>query len=250
MPFWKFQNKPATETEPESIELLIEGNIVDDADAWIYEWFGMPAATPNAFKDELVKYKGKDITVRINSYGGSVWAAAGMYNALIDHKATGGKVTTRTDQKAMSAATIPFMAGDTRLMGAVDIFMIHNPLTEVYGYASDLRKTADVLDEVKETIINAYQIGTGRSRQKISQLMDDESYMSAKTAIKEGFATGIVADTSQSAGEITDFAFNRHKILNSTTDAMKRIVALQKPPQNEPNELEKAKATLALEIEL
>ncbi len=250
MRFWNFINKAATETEPESIELQIEGDIVDDDDAWIYEWYGMKAATPNAFKAALAEHAGKNITVRINSYGGSVWAAAGMYNALVDHKKTGSKITTRTDQKAMSAATIPFMAGDDRVMGAVDIFMIHNPLTEVYGYASDLRKTADVLDEVKETIVNAYQIGTGRSRAKISQLMDDETYMSAKTAIREGFATGVVSDEKQSGLDVTDFAFSRHKILNSTGDAFKRIMALQKEPNNEPQEIEVLKAKLALEIEL
>jgi ATP-dependent Clp protease protease subunit len=172
-----------------------------------------------------------------------------MYNALVDHKATGGKVTTRTDQKAMSAATIPYMAGEVRLMGAVDIFMTHNPLTEVYGYASDLRKTADVLDEVKETIINAYQIGTGRSRAKISQLMDDETYMSAKTAIKEGFATGLVEQMSEASSEVSDFSFNRAKILNSTGDAMKRMVALQKlHPQNDPpDSVDVLKAKLALQ---
>jgi ATP-dependent Clp protease, protease subunit len=249
---WKFTNKAATETEPEQTELLIEGDIIDDEDAFLYEFFGIKAASANAFKTELAAYKGKDIAVRINSYGGSVWAAAGMYNALIDHKKTGGKVTTRTDQKAMSAATIPYMAGDVRLMGPVDIFMIHNPLTEVYGYASDLRKTADVLDEVKETIVNAYQIGTGRSRAKLSQLMDDETYMSAKTAINDGFATGMItaAQTGDAAPAVADFSFNRSKILNSTMTALKRAVALCKPPDPPPNNTAHLKARMALEIEI
>jgi len=252
--FWNFTEKPANESEPEFVELQIKGDIVDDEDVWIYELFGMKSASPNAFRDELAKYKGKDITVRINSYGGSVWAAAGMYNALVDHKKTGGKILTRTDEKAMSAATIPFMAGDVRQMGAVDIFMIHNPLTEVYGYASDLRKTADVLDEVKETIVNAYQIGTGRSRAKISQLMDEETYMNAKTANKEGFVTEMIGETTEKA-EIVDFTFNRSRILNSSSEAMKRMVAIQKPntgnqPPGNEHDTTLIKAKLALEIEM
>lgn len=249
MPFWKFINKAATETEPEAVELEIKGDIIDDGDEWVYEWFGIEATAPNAFRAALKEYAGKDITVRINSYGGSVWAAAGMYNALIDHKKTGGKVTTRTDQKAMSAATIPYMAGDVRLMGAVDMLMIHNPLTEVYGYASDLRKIADVLDEVKETIINAYSV-TGRSRAKLSELMDAETYMSAKTAIKDGFATGMVDESAAAPLNVSDMSFNRAAILNSTGDALKRIVALQKPPPASPPDTSKPKALLALEIEI
>jgi ATP-dependent Clp protease protease subunit len=242
---WKFLNKAATETEPESAELLIEGDIIDDEDTWLYEWFGIKATSPNAFKAALAELRGKDITVRINSYGGSVWAAAGMYNALIDHKETGGKITARTDQKAMSAATIPYMAGGIRLMGAVDILMIHNPLTGVYGYASDLRKAAGVLDEVKETIINAYQIGTGRSRDKISRLMDGETYMGAKKAIEENFATGMI-EATDGQPTVSDFMYDRRAVLDSTGDALKRMVALARssPPIDA---VSIAKAKLALE---
>lgn len=193
MPFWKFITKnQAADDHEEEVELRIEGDIVDDDYAWLYEWFGIKATSPNAFREELKQYKGKNITVWIDSYGGSVFAAAGIYNALMEHKKTGAKVIAKVDGKAMSAATIPFMAGDERLMSPMSIFMMHNPLTEVYGYASDLRKAADVLDEVKETLINAYQLATGRSRAKISAMMDDETYMSARTAIKEGFATGML----------------------------------------------------------
>jgi len=256
--FWNFIRNAATETEPESAELRIEGEIVDDDDVWIYEWYGIKAAAPNAFRDELEKLAGIDITVTINSYGGNVFAAAGFYNALVDHKKTGAKVTTRTDQKAMSAATIPFMAGDERLIGPADMLMVHNPLTEVYGYASDLRKVADMLDEVKEAIINAYEIGTGKDREAISRMMDDETYMSASAAIKEGFATGLIP--GKASGEnVINLAFHRGDILNSTTEAVKRIAAIkaphwgQPPPKDEPTDdqnLKMAKARLALETEL
>ncbi len=236
MRFWSFVRNAATETQPEHAELRIEGDIVDNEDAWIYEWFGIPAASPNAFKNELAQYAGLPITVWIDSYGGSVFAAAGIYNAL---KAHDGTVTVKIDGKAMSAATVIAMAGDELLMSPVAIMMIHNPLTEVYGYASDLRKLADVLDEVKETIINAYQLKTGRPRNKISAMMDDEEYMSAKKAIKEGFADGMLYEDS--AVKPIEMAFNRGAILGSSTDAFKRIVALQKsePPPMSGAEKEK-----------
>jgi hypothetical protein len=115
------------------------------------------------------------------------------------------------------------MAGDERYMSPVAIYMMHNPLTEARGYASDLRKTADVLDVVKETILNAYQLGSGRSRDEISSMMDDETYMSAKTAVKEGFATGILYSTSSEGQVDPVFNFSRNLILNSASETMRRV---------------------------
>jgi ATP-dependent Clp protease protease subunit len=170
-----------------------------------------------------------------------VYAATGIYNALKEHK---GNVTVKIDGKAMSAATVIAMAGKEILMSPTAIMMIHNPLVEAYGYASDLRKTADILDEVKEAIINAYQLKTGRTRAKLSAIMDEETYMSAKTAIKEGFADKMLY--AESEAEPIEMTFNRHTILNCTNDAIKRIAAICKPPENN----ETLKAKLALEIEL
>jgi ATP-dependent Clp protease protease subunit len=238
--FWNFVHNAATEKEPESAELRIDGEIVDDDDVWIYEWYGISTISPNAFRQELKKFSGMPLTVWIDSYGGNVFAATGIYDALMEHR---GIVTVKIDGKAMSVA----------------IFMIHNPLCEVYGYASDLRKTADILDEVKEAIMNAYQIKTGKSRNKISALMEDESYMSAKTAIKEGFVDAMLYATEDIPDNVMNFMFNRHAVLNSTTEAFKRVVALQKPPEDSlpvlppdppPEDIKKLKAKLALELQL
>lgn len=239
MKFWNFTNKSATETEPESAELRIDGDIVDDEDRWFYEWWGDPATSPNAFREELKICTGKPLTVWIDSYGGSVFAAAGIYNALREHK---GGVTVKIDGKAMSAATIIAMAGDKIFISPTAIMMIHNPLTYAAGYASDLRKAADVLDTVKEAIMNAYVIKAKRSRAKISELMDAETYMSAKTAIKEGFADEMLY--SESEAKPVEMAFNRHAILNSTNDVIKRIVGKQKPDKSQ------ALALLKLQLEL
>jgi ATP-dependent Clp protease protease subunit len=251
--FWNFIKNAATETEPESVDLRIEGEIVDDDDIWIYEWYGITATAPNAFREELEKLAGINLIVAINSYGGNVFAASGFYNALVDHKKTGAKVTTKTDQKAMSAATIPYMAGDDRLMGPSDMIMVHNPLTDVYGYANDLRKVADVLDEVKEAILNAYEIGTGIKRDVISQMMNDETYMNVNAAIKEGFATGIINDTLPGVN-VTNLTFPRAIMLRSTNEAVRRMVALKQPkdPPGDPpgDDIELAKARLALELAL
>lgn len=244
MSFYTFKNIAATETEPESAELRIEGDIVDDNDAWLYEWAGVQETSPNAFKAELAQYENKPITVWIDSYGGNVFAAAGIYNALMEHK---GKVTVKIDGKAMSAASVIAMAGGEIQMSPVAIMMIHNPLTYAEGYATDLRKAADVLDTVKDSIMNAYQLKTNRSRSKISQLMDDETYMSAKQAIKEGFADSMLYTEPGTEPEAMNFAFGRNAVLNSTNRSIKRLFDIEKPPKDESAI---AKAKLALQLAL
>lgn len=233
MKFWKFVNKA-----DEPVELHIEGDIVDNDDVWIYEWFGEDATAPNAFKEELSEFKGRDITVWIDSYGGSVFAGASIYNALKEHD---GKITVKVDGKAMSAASVIAMAGDEVLMSPVAIMMIHNPLTAVQGDMHDLRKVADVLDEVKESIVNAYVGKTNLSRKKISEMMDDETYMSAATAVKNGFADGTLYQ-DEPLPVANDFNFNRLAIVNNTNESVKRILQAK----NQSNEKEK----LLMELDL
>lgn len=218
MRFWNFNKNEASD----SVELRIEGEIISDDDAWIYEWFDIPAASPNAFKSELAEYKGQDITVWIDSWGGDVFAAAGIYNALKEHS---GKVTVKIDGKAASAGSVIAMAGDEVLMSPASILMIHNPWTGATGEAKDMRHAADVLDEVKETLVNVYQAKTKRSRNKISQLMDEETWMSAKKAVAEGFADGILYTEEQQEEPVHNaFSFSRLAIQNSASRAIQRFV--------------------------
>jgi ATP-dependent Clp protease protease subunit len=215
--FWTFKN-----LSDEEAELRIEGEIVSDDDAWIYEWFGMPATSPNAFRQTLAEHKGKNLSVWIDSWGGDVFAAAGIYNALKEHK---GKVTVKIDGKAVSAASIIAMAGDEVLMSPTSIMMIHNPWTVAVGEAKDMQHAAEVLNEVKEAIINAYQLKTGLSRNKISNLMDAETWMSARTAIADRFADGMLYTSSESEDSAVQnaFSFSRLAIQNSANAAMKRF---------------------------
>ncbi|ALC80442.1 MULTISPECIES: head maturation protease, ClpP-related [Bacillus] len=250
--FWNFSVNAATPDQAETVELRIEGDIVSDEDVWLYEWFGIEATAPNIFKDELAHYNEKDITVWIDSYGGDVFAAAGIYNALKEHK---GKVTTKIDGKAMSAASVIAMAGDEILMSPVSVMMIHNPLTTAQGDMRELRKTADVLDTVKETIINAYMVKTRRSKAKISAMMDDETWMSANVAVKQGFADGVLYQ-EQEAEEVVNFSFNRFAIQNSANESMKRLLNFKKAqeqtwaPENLVDNQKTEKEKLLLELDL
>jgi ATP-dependent Clp protease protease subunit len=215
--FWNFIKNAK---EPEEVELRIEGEIVSDDEAWIYEWFGIDVASPNAFRKELAEHKGKNITVWVDSWGGDVFAAAGMYNALKEHK---GKVTTKVDGKAVSAGSVIAMAGDEILMSPVSIMMIHNPWSRATGEAKDMRKAADVLDEVKETIMNAYQLKTGKDRAEISDLMDEESWMSAKKAMNEGFVDGVLYSGSTEMVVENSYTLSGMAIQNSVDQSMQKF---------------------------
>jgi ATP-dependent Clp protease protease subunit len=246
VPFWKFIKNQANETTPESVELRIEGDIIDDGDLWIYEWFGEPATAPNAFKDQLKEFSGQDLTVWIDSYGGSVFAGASIYNALKEHK---GKVVVKVDGKAMSAASVIAMAGDEVHMSPVAVIMIHNPLTGAYGDMHDLRKVADILDTVKESIVNAYVNKTGKTSNEISAMMDDETWMSSNVAAKNGFADSVLyTDQPLDVQNMKEFSFNRLSIVNSANHSIKQAIKLfneQEKPSDE-DEIE----NLHIEIDL
>jgi len=217
----KFWNFIKNEAAPDEVELRIDGDIVDDEFVWIYEWFGLPATSPNLFREELREHAGKNITVSIDSWGGSSAAAAGNYDALKNHDC---KVTVKIT-KAVSAASVIAMSGDEVWMSPVGVFMIHNPWTEVAGEARELRRVADVLDVIKETIVNAYRLKTGKSRAKIAQMMDEETWMSARTAKAEGFADGILyAAGSPAQAAENSFTFSRLAIQNSASADMKRFI--------------------------
>lgn len=131
-----------------------------------------------------------NITVWINSPGGDCVAAAQIYNMLMDYK---GNVTIKIDGIAASAASVIAMAGTEVLMSPVSTMMIHNPATVAMGDHNEMQKAIEMLNEVKESIINAYEIKTGLSRAKLAHLMDAETWMNANKAVELGFADGIIA---------------------------------------------------------
>lgn len=134
-----------------------------------------------------------DITVWINSPGGDCVAAAQIYNMLADYK---GNVTVKIDGIAASAASVIAMAGDNVLMSPVSMMMIHNPATVAFGDHTEMAKAIEMLEGVKDSIINAYSLKTGMSRAKLSRLMDAETWMDATKAVELGFADDIITKMS------------------------------------------------------
>ena len=202
----KFWNWVRNEGEP--AVLVLNGEISDET------WFG-DEVTPKLFRADLDKCQG-DISVWINSPGGDVFAAAQIYNMLMDYP---HNVTVKIDGLAASAASVIAMAGTEVQMSPVAMMMIHNPMTVAIGDSAEMQKASAMLDEVKESIMNAYEIKTGLSRAKISHLMDAESWFNAKKAVELGFADKILfSDNSEEAGEeksLEAVMFSRKAVTNS-----------------------------------
>ena len=170
--------------------LRLEGPIDEDS-IWGDE------VTPQAFREELNAEEG-DVTVWINSPGGNVFAAAEIYTMLQDYP---GAVTVKIASIAASAASVVAMAGSKVLMSPTALLMIHDPATIAMGNAKDMEKAIDTLNEVKESIINAYTAKCGLSRKKVADLMSNETWMNAKKAVELGFADEILYEDKKAPEE-------------------------------------------------
>lgn len=206
----KFWNWIRDETNPDARILRLEGAIAEES------WFD-DEVTPAAFKAELTSGSGP-ITVWINSPGGDCVAAAQIYNMLMDYPSD---VIVRIDGIAASAASVIAMAGTKVQMSPVSVMMIHNPLTVAMGDSDEMRRAIQLLDEVKESIINAYEIKTGLSRTKLSHLMDGETWMNAKKALELGFCDEILYQPEAEPAPEDSFTFSRRAVTNSLLDKLK-----------------------------
>lgn len=202
--------------------LFLNGTIAEES------WFD-DDVTPQLFKEELNAGTG-NITVWINSPGGDCVAAAQIYNMLANYK---GTVTVRIDGIAASAASVIAMAGTKVIMSPVSMMMIHNPMTIAFGDSANMQKAIAMLDEVKKSIINAYEIKTGLSRAKLSHLMDAETWMDANSAIEMGFADEIMHRNTADAVEVPQVSniYSRTAVTNHLMDKIAAKCRIEQKPK-------------------
>ena len=199
--FWNW-----VRNEGEKRILLLDGEISDET------WWG-DEVTPQMFRSELHAAEG-DIDLWINSPGGDCYAAAQIYNMLMEYP---GEVTVKIDGIAASAASVVAMAGSTVEISPLGMLMIHNPMTISIGDTHEMERTITFLSEIKESIINAYEIKTGLSRTKISRLMDAETWMNAKKAVELGFADSVLYENREhlTSAAADGLIFSRAAVTNS-----------------------------------
>lgn len=219
--FWMWKNQ-ADGDEAEVRVLELYGTIAEES------WFD-DDVTPAMFREELFAGD-RDIVIWINSPGGDCIAASQIYSMLMDYK---GNVTVKIDGVAASAASVIAMAGTQVLMAPTALMMIHNPMTLAFGDHTDMQKAIEMLDEVKESIINAYEIKTNLSRAKLSHLMDSETWMNANKAVELGFADDILAD-EKLAVSIPAYAFSGRAVENTLLNKITAKAKAAAPAETEP----------------
>lgn len=215
--FWNWIRNEAGERE-----MFIEGPIAEES------WWG-DEITPEIFREELNSGNGP-IKIHVNSPGGECFAASKIYTMLMEYPSD---VTVQIDGVAASAASVIAMAGTHVQMSPTAMLMIHNPATVAFGDKSDMEQAIAILDEVKESIINAYQIKTGLSRQELATMMDAESWMNARKAKELGFCDEVLFEDGAQEG--SDFFFSSRSsemvLINRIRDAekAKKAIAAEAP---------------------
>ena len=235
MKFWNLIKNEAPDEYGSAYALRLDGPISTES------WWG-DEVTPAEFRAELAGVDG-DLTVWINSPGGDVFAASEIYNMLKDFA---HNVTVKVDALAASAASVVAMAGDTVYISPTGLIMIHNPSTIAMGDKSEMEAAIKVLDEVKESIVNAYMAKTGLSHAKISRLMDDETWMNANKAVELGFADKVLFQDDEKKTDSIGMSYSRFTVVNS----LEKKFAEQFKPDPDPADTEKEKIKNELTADL
>ena len=162
-------------------KVKVKGVIVSNDDKLIYDWFEMESTSPSDVEKEIEKANGADLEVEINSVGGDVYAGSEIYTALKSYK---GNVTTKIVGIAASAASVIAMAGKRVLISPTAQIMIHNVSSCARGDYRDLGHEAEVLKNYNKSIASAYQLKSGMSEEELLQLMDAETWLTAKQALE------------------------------------------------------------------
>lgn len=226
--FWQIKNEVNGNSE-----ILLYGPIAEENSWWGDE------VTPKNFAADLESLGGRDVTVRINSGGGDVFAAHAIHNQLVAYK---GRVTVVIDGLAASAATIIAVAGDRIIMPANALFMIHNPaigLSDYYG-ANELLKAAEALNTIKGSIVAAYRKRCKASAEELAAMMDAETWMGAAECLEKGFVDEIQGSVSPvlngSSLVVNSVDFDLKKFKNQ--DALKACIHNQTEVKSMNNKLE------------
>ena len=188
--------------KPDSLELYIYSTVEPDG------WWSESETSAEHFRKELEQHPdAKEITVYINSLGGSVMEGIAIYNQLKRHPA---HITVRVDGFACSIASVIAMAGDQVIMPKNTVMMIHNAWTVALGNARELRKAADDLEVINQASRQAYleKAGDKLSEDKLTELLDAETYLTAAQCMELGLCDSFgdeddstEADTKQLTGQ-------------------------------------------------
>lgn len=180
-------------------EILIYDKIADKKS---YNWWTDEEGnetTPISFKEELDKVTTSQVCVRINSGGGDVFAAEAIRTAIREKRQEGKNITCKVDGFCGSAAVGIAASCESTAISSSAWFMVHDPMVFLYGYYNiiDLNKGLNMANKIKQGIINAYTIKTGKDKEEISNLMTKETWYTGDEAVKEGFCDELMFEDEE-----------------------------------------------------
>lgn len=203
-------------------EIDVRGDIVLNDDKWIYDWLEWDATSPRDIRNALdSKPAGEELVVRINSGGGSVMAGQEIYSMLVGRD----DVKIKIESLAGSAASVIAMSNKSEI-SPVAMIMIHN--VSMYGASGDyhdMRKNAEILQQMNAALAGAYTKKTGKDKDEILKLMDRETWLTANQALEMGFVDAIMQeDMPQITNNLTGCRLTdeiRQKVMNEKAAAEK-----------------------------
>lgn len=197
---------------------VVEIDLFDEIGGW-----GVYAKEFKNEVSELISNASEEVIVNINSPGGSVFEGIEIYNYL---KGLENPTTVRINSLSASIATVIALGADTLQISESAFFMIHNPWSMAMGEADDMRKQADVLDKIKETILSIYEKNSNLDRERITALMDEETWLTGSEAVEYGFADELTEGVKVAAMATTD-------IINQFKNKPKELIMAKEENQEQ-----------------
>lgn len=232
------------------MDIEIKGDIIEDDSQWIYDWIGWSYTSPKNVIGQIKEANGKPINLKINSPGGSVFAASEIYTELRNYK---GTVNVQIVGLAASAASVIAMAGKSSMSPTAQI-MVHNVSSSASGDYRAMDHMSEILRNANDTIANAYIAKTGMTREKALELMDNETWLSAQKAKELGLIDEIMFEDNKPSVQVGLTNFNKKVLYNSFSSIPSelleklKIVNGNQPLNNEVGFFIKQKATAELEL--
>ncbi len=201
------------------LKFLFNGAVIDDSDAWFYDWFGDSYVSPKLVKDFLAEAGGQDVQLSINSGGGSVFAGSEIFTALKDY---GGKIEVVVSGLAASIASVVAMAGDTIKISPLGQMMIHNAAMVDYGDYREFDHASQILFATSESLAKVYANKTGKTVDEVLDLMGAETWMTADKAVEMGFADEVLFAQSETVQLVAGIS---HIVSKDKIEAFKAMMA-------------------------
>lgn len=178
---------------------MVEDKAKERAEIFLYDIIGGWGISADQFAKDLRGLGDvKSIDLRINSDGGDVFDGRAIYSLLAQHSA---RVVTHIDGLAASIASLIALAGNEVRAADGSFFMIHNAWGLAIGDAEEIRRTANLLDSVNQSIIDTYVARSKMPEAEIRQLMNDETWMTANEAKDRGFVD-VVSEPLKIAAQV------------------------------------------------